>query len=644
MSNDLKLELIEDSRMVLHDKIPFPVQQGSASVNPMSYAFNTKTPSTQSVVIQCPSLDNITDLNIMVRGKMTFTVTATTTEANQAAIQYGCKVSNIPAGQPGFDTTFNSFPYNRLLQTITAQINNTSVTVNSANIVSSLLEYVSREELSNSNCMTPMQLNNYAVYGSGADVANSVYKLSNASIFQNYLNSYDWKNASNAAYPAVVVNQLIPGGGGVTTNTITIEFCEPILGLSPLLFGDKGGSGIRGVNNIVLSMVTDPTAKQALKYCGVIDAANYAVGVSFSDMYADVTFLTAKPFQLAKYGPRCVQEYCENDVYITNGISIPYAINSPFKFTTAAVQLSSIPKAVILSVRPLLAAQTYRTSDCKFPIQTISGNFNSMNGLLSGASTQQLFRMNSKNGSQLSYTQWSGQANVNGAIAATAGGSLCLSFVNDINIPESYLAPASLGQYTMSFTVNGVNNIGTPDGFPINTPIPVELVMIVISDGAFSSSAGISEKYTSLLTKEAVMSVLNQEPKVDAGNDKSSEFENVGQSISGGRRMKRHQHKKHHMRLALGEGEGHRARAEAEGEARHRARAEAEGEARHRMHHGHGDGEGLAFGEAHYRHRSRSARGEGKAYGEGEAKRHVGRPRKSATGEARRKLSRRVKF
>ena len=529
MSNDLKLELIEDSRMVMHDRIPFPVQQGSASVNPMSYQFNSVTPSTQSVVIQCPSLDNITDLNVFIRGTITFTIGGTIVTNNTQTINYGQGVN---------DTTFNSFPYNRLIQTVTAQFNNTSVTLNSANVVSSLLEYASREELSNSNCMTPMQLNNYGLY-------SAAYAATPGSIFANYLNSYDWKNSSNASYPAVFTANGPKATGSVVPATISIDFCEPLLGLSPLLFGDKGGSGIRGVNNIVLNMVTDSTAKQAIKYCGTILPATYTVSVAFSNMYADVTFLTAKPFMLSKYGPRNVLEYCENDVYLTSNLTIGNAVGTKKTLNTSAVQLSSIPKAVILCVRPQLSSQSWQTADYKFPIFKISGNFNSMNGLLSGASQQQLFRMSSKNGSQLSYLQWNGKANVGGAVVATSGGSLCLSFSNDVNIPESYLAPSSLGQYTLSFSIDIENTIGIPAIYPVPAgDIPIEIVMIVVSDGCFSTSAGISEKYTSLLDKEKVMSVLNQEPKVDAGNDKASEFENVGQAISGGRRMKRHQHKK----------------------------------------------------------------------------------------------------
>ena len=613
MSSDLKLELVEDSRMALKDKIEYPVTQSSASVNPMQYSFGTYGSSSQSVVVQVPSLDNLTDMAIFVSGSVTFNVAGTIAVLN-SLISYGTTATP--------NVTFLNFPYNRMLQTVTCQINNASVTLNSSDIVPALLEYVSRDELTKSNCMTPTQLNNYGNY-------NQAYATSRGSIFANYLNSYDPKNVSNAAYPAIVSNSVgavdAPG-----TGTITINFCEPILGLSPLLFGDHGSS-IRGVNNIVLSMVLDSLGKRALKFVnnGTDDLA--VTSIVYSNLKAECTFLTAKPFMLSKYGPRNVLEYCESDVYITPNNTILSVQNTKQTIQSNAVQLSSIPKAIIFYVRPLASAQNWYTSDYKFPITNVNVNFNSMNGLLSAASQNQLFRMNCKNGTQLNFLEWSGKANIGtvggaaGVIqyASTCGGALCLGFGSEIQIPESYLAAGSLGQYTLSLSVTFENTIGLP---VLNPPvaagaaIPLELVLITISDGCFSTSSGISERYTSLLTKEAVMSVLTQEPKLDIGNHKSAEVENVGEVVSGGRRVKRHTHKKHHMRHGHGDGD---------------AAGEADGE-----------GSGKAFGEGH--HRMHHARAEGKAFGEGspgfgEARR-VGRPRKSASGEARRALSRRVKF
>jgi hypothetical protein len=113
--------------------------------------------------------------------------------------------------------------------------------------------------------------------------------------------------------------------------------------------------------------------------------------------------------------------------------------------------------------------------------------------------------MSTKNGSQQSWREFSGQAQntalVGGVlttvIVPTIGSLLVINPAYDLSLP-AYLSNGSMGNYNLQFTVNCTNQFGAT--------IQPEIVVICVNSGILTTQMGVSSTYTGILTKEMVLS------------------------------------------------------------------------------------------------------------------------------------------
>jgi hypothetical protein len=101
---------------------------------------------------------------------------------------------------------------------------------------------------------------------------------------------------------------------------------------------------------------------------------------------------------------------------------------------------------LIIQVRNPLGSTAWGQPDSFLCIAGVSINFNNQSGILSSATQQDLFRYSVENGSNQSYSEWIGAANVPDNVSgcgrriATSGSLLILEFGKDIQLTESYYA------------------------------------------------------------------------------------------------------------------------------------------------------------------------------------------------------------
>jgi hypothetical protein len=134
-------------------------------------------------------------------------------------------------------------------------------------------------------------------------------------------------------------------------------------------------------------------------------------------------------------------------------------------------------------------------------INNISINLNNQSGLLSSATAYDLWRMSVRNGSQQSWTEFSGMANANvtagtGQIYSMIGSLLVIDPVYDLSLPD-YISSGSSGQYNLQFSV-GVSNQYAETFAP-------EMVTICVNSGIMVTNQGTTQTFTGLLTKEMVL-------------------------------------------------------------------------------------------------------------------------------------------
>ena len=512
MSTDFIPTLVEDDRLILTSKLPFEIYQGASSVSPQVFAANTQTGSSHTYTVTVPSYESITDMNIMYDGDIVFTIVGNPGAAG--------RLVNLGVVGGASSDCLAPFPFLQNIIVASATINQSQVSVNCQDVLPALLSCVSRESLSNYNDMTPTMLDNCQTYGQAG------YLGSSASVFNPYLpsgNNYRQQGRGSWKIKSIAGNTA---ANAVQTVVVTVHVTEPLGVLSPFLFA-KAGAGISGVQAINFNLTLDSSASRAWRTTSLLQT----VTCSYQNSRLLVNFLSPKASQLVKYSPRNILPYSQLSVYKSSPFTLPGGtvggtINSP------SIQLSSIPKMALIFVRP--TARTINTADYVLPIYKININFNGRNGLLSGATQQQLYAMSSIAGVQNSWQEWSGSAALGTNVTDTSmgtfftqGGVLALQFGRDIECSNEYDAPSSIGQYNFAITADFTNDCASAGN--------VEMYIILVNSGFLASERGQSSSYTSIVSKADCMSVLNDVPLSDVENSQTLP-ESGTEALAGGRR------------------------------------------------------------------------------------------------------------
>jgi len=201
-----------------------------------------------------------------------------------------------------------------------------------------------------------------------------------------------------------------PGPGNKTV-TLVFETIEPLL-LSPLIFMDpkynnQGIFGIQVLNIIANVGSTNRILRSAQKTIGGA-VTNLSVSLltplAFDSPQLLIQYYTRQPSDLVP--SRNVVPFAEYPRYLSSGQqAIPAAtyVNAAgaasvvpgtlTSFSSQTISLNSIPDRLIIFCRKVLANQTPYDADCYFPISKIIVNFNNKAGLLSSATTHDLWRM-----------------------------------------------------------------------------------------------------------------------------------------------------------------------------------------------------------------------------------------------------------
>ena len=163
MSADFKTALIKDSRIAgITSQLTYAVMSGGSSVNYQSFPAISPNSTSMTFNVNVPSENTIVNREILIKTKINFTMEIT----GVASGDYCLVLGKYDAPQP--------FPLNQIFQTATAQINNTSVSVNSQDVLAQIFAMTSQDELSKYNGMTPHLLDKYyAKYSDTISGANN---------------------------------------------------------------------------------------------------------------------------------------------------------------------------------------------------------------------------------------------------------------------------------------------------------------------------------------------------------------------------------------------------------------------------------------------------------------------------------------
>jgi hypothetical protein len=518
--NDISPYLVKDSRInEIKPVVPYSVYSGAAQ-NTYQTFNATSTSTTQiSFNVSVPSENTILDRNVLISANYTFKISLTgTTKANDVLMKYG------------LTDAFQAFPLNSTITSINATINNTSVSVNTQDVLPILLKLIHPRELAKYQGTTATYVDsiNFSTTG-GYIVPNSTTAISE--------NFNPLGSIHNTTHDGIIPRGALPlnsivvanskGGGDVNKLSITTDndtisaeisviLTEPLF-LSPFIFAglnEGTNQGFVGLNTLNLNINIDSSLKRFWSKLPNSAAGTYTITLtSITDAKLMLNFLTTQITDSVQ--AKNVIPFVDYPRYIT-GVTNSSAIaanGGSASIKSQNIQLNQIPDLFVIALRKPLANQTFLDANIFLPIRNISINFNNASGLLSSATQYQLWEMSRDNGVHQSWLEWSGRANsyfttldttaitsVDQLMRLTAGSVLVINPAKDLSLPPN-LSNGCIGQFNFQIDITGVNYT--------NANITPELVIIPVNSGVFTTIAGSSSITTGLLTSQMVAAIAS---------------------------------------------------------------------------------------------------------------------------------------
>ena len=442
MAETFEKILVKDDRLgCITPKVKFQVLKGGQNITCQPFKAISETKASHVYNVTVPSLETIISREVLWQSTVTLKITTTGKAAADFAVNYGVTDALAP------------FPLHSLVTTMTATINNNTISQNMMDTLPILLRMVDSEEFAKYDCMTPTALDYLAEYKDGVhrmdfqldqnsqgqpcaymrDATDSQPPVANtftgtkSTAFVSYPNNslaFDmnrpaatayyhkprgaWKLEALYAVDASTNAQRVPR---VTDTVVYARFkvTEPLL-LSPFVFGSGyGKQGFYGIQTMNFNMNINSNAGRAWR-SAVFEGTKTVEVEKFADSQLLFQFLT--PHASDMLDPRNVVPFYEFPVYRTsNNVALQPRPNYGRAISTGVIedaptvtiashniQLSGIPDKLIIFVRKRVADLGCKDTDSYATIKGISINFNNQAGLLSSMTQEQLFRNSIQSG------------------------------------------------------------------------------------------------------------------------------------------------------------------------------------------------------------------------------------------------------
>jgi hypothetical protein len=496
------------------------------TVNAVGTSSGSGSPANSGVVfnIYLPSSDSV--MSRLIRIRMTLKVSVKGTR------RQGITASGLIRLLNSAYTGFCALPLNSMFSTVTLSINNASSTIKSSAVIKDLMRFDNPERLiKGSMSESPSIQDNTMDY---AMITNFL-----SSPFGSYGDFEFSRNSYSITFDAATGNPAAPDHGNANppTTTFYATFVEPLI-VPPLIYTEDWFhyTGFGQLDNVTVNTTIDTNEIKRVFRQARNDFVEWTEGPNVTiegTPQLIVGWYILNPLQkiplVLSYRYTNITHFATlKDQLLTPQ---PTTTPIPFQITSSAIQLPSIPRAVIISVTK--ATRTYQDPDCYFPFgkgsdDNVDGTnkpgviditFSNQSGILSTASAHDLYFISRKNGLNMSWPQFSGQpiryANLfpsavvpdaalyqmnivmnNPAIGFIgSGGPIKLLFGVDIPLSaDDYVG--KLGVYSFQVTVSCLNNLinasnaRDPVVFPDGRILPVYtgndkavLNLIFIHDG-----------------------------------------------------------------------------------------------------------------------------------------------------------------
>ena len=301
--------------------------------------------------------------------------------------------------------------------------------------------------------------------------------------------------------------------------------------LSPFVFSDchEWDTGLFGINNIQLIMnlqAPSRIVRQTTKFGCALTPPVYNASSSsgaFANSRINCQFLT--PSLDVPLPPKSVVPYMEFPRYITAYQGGPIPSGAVVQIQSQTITLPQIPDLFIIYVKPNPTSLATTNGDFYLPVATsadnvsapLTINFDNFSGLLSSQTAEQLYAMSVKNGLDMDWNSWVGEAHTGAGLSVGSlggastnfgggacgrvplvGGLLVLKPSQDITL-QTGQAPSLVGNFTFQF------NLQVKNTSPV-AQSGVQLFVITANSGFFESIRGSSRIIKGVLSEQDIIS------------------------------------------------------------------------------------------------------------------------------------------
>lgn len=380
---------------------------------------------------------------------------------------------------PGVWDAVRFLPLQQSSGSIQLQINGQSISISPYEYASALGHYMDGHER--------------ALYASGTGAA-----LDTAFQYQDVQGSSKdplAKWASGGLYNVPARGSLLYTltGSSNIAGTVTFEVIEPLIALSPLLYGkvSDAQSGLANVSQLNLVFNINDLSRvwshNAL-YPTILPVVSSATVTVLSSTLL-LNYYTPSPLNPINMGQMIPYPYYQVSHFASPATSI--TAGSTATMTSSTISLESIPSRIYIFARRQNADRSITTTDTFCNISALNMQWQNRSGLFGSATSHDLWRMSVKNGLQIPYPGWEYQM----------GSVLAIDPAGDIGLMADE-SIASLGrvQFNVSCTVKNIsNNSGT------SATMNVVLYVVVVNPGVFQIKADQAQLKVGLLTKQDVL-------------------------------------------------------------------------------------------------------------------------------------------
>ena len=505
-SQDFSTVLVKDKRIAnISDSVSYAVKKGGSNISVSKYralsGVGSANPSSLVFNLQVPSEQVVVDRAVRLEAELALTITGTI----PAGSAVGARLIDW-ANRDGL----GPYPLHQLFSTMTATINNNTVSVQMQQILPALVNMYDRREHNRWLSTTPTMPDNVCDYN---DVTNTV-----ANPLGGYSNALDQDLLPRGSFEILsITGNTAYAGPGAEAKTVVVTFkVSEFLMLSPFLWQESPHQqGFLGVQtlNFQFQLSSLNRIYRTSGYCSdgtLASPAKVCSSITFNDANLVFQFLSLHPSDVIP--SRNVVPMVELPVFQSSNFPVVNAGATSGQITTSTFSLNQIPDKLIIWANKAQALQTNSDPDFAFVIESISVQFNNSQGIMSNFTQYDLYRASYESGSSQSWNCFKGSAtrpdtgNASPAVIKTSGSFLVLDMaLQGLAISEDFLAPSSIGQYSLAITLNLRNQTSQNISPVIN--------ILTVNSGLFVVDRGQSSSFSGILDKSLVLNASQKESK-----------------------------------------------------------------------------------------------------------------------------------